>query len=106
MRGQDPFLVSGVAVRSEPSEPERGGRPKRFLSLRAAGVDALDASRHMLDRMWDGVELRRSTSGTGWRAARMCILTQLLGYKNAAIYEGGWNQWYRSNPEDIVQQPS
>lgn len=52
-----------VAVRTGPSEPERGGRPKRFLLLTAAGLDALDASRHMLDRMWDGVELRRSTSG-------------------------------------------
>ena len=60
----DRLVAKGyVAVRPGPSELERGGRPKRFLSLRAAGVDALDASRHMLDRMWDGVELRRSTSG-------------------------------------------
>ncbi len=33
--------------------------------------------------------------GTGWRATRMCTLTQLLGYKNVAIYEGGWNEWYQ-----------
>ncbi len=60
----DRLVAKGyVAVRPGASETERGGRPKRFLSLRAAGVDALDASRHMLDRMWDGVELRRSTSG-------------------------------------------
>ncbi len=52
-----------VAVRPGLAEPERGGRPKRFLSLEPAGADALDASRHMLDRMWDGVELRRSASG-------------------------------------------
>jgi len=44
--------------------------------------------------------------GTGWRAARMCILAQLLEYENCAIYEGGWNQWYRRHPEDIVQQAS
>ena len=44
--------------------------------------------------------------GTGWRAARMCILTQLLRCENVAIYEGGWNEWYRKNPQDIVQQPS
>ena len=37
--------------------------------------------------------------GTGWRAARMYLLTQLLGYKNVAIYEGGWNEWYRRNPD-------
>ena len=44
--------------------------------------------------------------GTGWRAARMCILTQLLGYENSVIYEGGWNEWYRRHPEDIIQQGS
>jgi 3-mercaptopyruvate sulfurtransferase SseA len=44
--------------------------------------------------------------GTGWRAARMCILTQLLGYNNSDIYEGGWNEWYRRHPEDIIQQAS
>lgn len=33
--------------------------------------------------------------GTGWRAARMYALTQLLEYKNVAIYEGGWNEWYQ-----------
>ncbi len=51
-----------IAVRPGPAAPDRGGRPKRFLSLEAAGADALAASRHMLDRMWDGVELNRSTS--------------------------------------------
>ena len=40
--------------------------------------------------------------GTGWRAARMCALTQLLGYTNAAIYEGGWNEWYQRNPRAAV----
>ncbi len=36
--------------------------------------------------------------GTGWRAARMCVLTQFLGYRNVAIYEGGWNEWYQLTP--------
>ena len=51
-----------VATRSGAPEPERGGRPKRFFTLEPGGLDALAASRHMLDRMWDGVELRRSAS--------------------------------------------
>ncbi len=51
-----------VDVRPGPAEPERGGRPKRFLALKPAGIDALDATRHMLDRMWDGVQFRRSQS--------------------------------------------
>ena len=30
--------------------------------------------------------------GTGWRAARMCALTQMAGYEWVSIYEGGWNE--------------
>lgn len=44
--------------------------------------------------------------GTGWRAARMCILSQAAGYTHTAVYEGGWNEWYRRHPEDIVHHPS
>ena len=44
--------------------------------------------------------------GTGWRAARMCIVAQAAGYPNTAVYEGGWNEWYRRHPEDIVQHLS
>ncbi len=51
-----------VSSRPGPREPERGGRPKRFFSLKPAGADALEASRHMLNRMWQDVELRRSPS--------------------------------------------
>ena len=35
----------------------RGGRAKRHYRLRPSGACALRASRAMLDRMWDGVEL-------------------------------------------------
>lgn len=37
--------------------PERGGRAKRFYRLEAAGVDALQRSRDLLDRMWEDVRL-------------------------------------------------
>ncbi len=37
--------------------PYRGGRSKRHFRLRAAGVQALAASRRMLDAMWEGLEL-------------------------------------------------
>jgi molybdopterin synthase sulfurtransferase len=43
--------------------------------------------------------------GTGWRASRMCALTQALGYTNVAIYDGGWNEWHRRHPEDGVEKP-
>jgi len=43
--------------------------------------------------------------GTGWRASRMCALTQALGYTNAAIYDGGWNEWHRRHPEHGVERP-
>jgi len=44
--------------------------------------------------------------GTGWRASRMCALTRALGYKNVAIYDGGWNEWHRRHPEDGSERPS
>ena len=48
---------------SEPT-PERGGRSKRFYSLRPAGASALKASRARLDGMWAGLtpDLRRVRS--------------------------------------------
>lgn len=39
------------------AEPRRGGRARRHYRIEAAGVRALRASRGMLDRMWDGVDL-------------------------------------------------
>ncbi len=50
-----------VARAGEPS-PNRGGRPKRYFTIRPAGADALEASRRMLERMWENLELRRRTT--------------------------------------------
>ena len=36
--------------------PRRGGRAKRHFRLESAGMRALQASRGMLDSMWDGVD--------------------------------------------------
>ena len=36
--------------------PRRGGRAKRHFRLEEAGMRALQASRGMLDSMWDGVD--------------------------------------------------
>ena len=44
--------------------------------------------------------------GTGWRASRMWALTCALGYTNAAIYDGGWNEWQQRHPEDGRERPS
>jgi len=45
-------------IRSTESEPrpERGGRPRRLLSVTPAGVDQLRRSREALFRLWDGLE--------------------------------------------------
>jgi thiosulfate/3-mercaptopyruvate sulfurtransferase len=43
--------------------------------------------------------------GTGWRASRMCVLTQSLGYSNVSIYDGGWNEWQQRHPEDGIDKP-
>ncbi len=47
-----------ISSRSGPSTPERGGRSKRFYGLEPGGATALEASRTILDRMWEDVELR------------------------------------------------
>jgi DNA-binding PadR family transcriptional regulator len=39
---------------SDPT-PQRGGRSKRYFTLKAAGVAALKRSRQALDRMWADV---------------------------------------------------
>ena len=59
-------LESKGYVKSSLSDPtpERGGRSKRYFTLRAAGATALRQSRERLARMWDGldVDLRRTRS--------------------------------------------
>ena len=45
-----------VSSRLGAATPERGGRPKRFSRLEAAGLAQLQASRRALVRMWDGYE--------------------------------------------------
>lgn len=44
--------------------PERGGRSKRYFTIRAAGVAALRQSRERMERMWHGLEsdLRKARS--------------------------------------------
>ena len=31
--------------------------------------------------------------GTGWRAGVPWFITQLAGWENTYIYDGGWNAW-------------
>lgn len=46
-------------VRSKLGEPtpERGGRAKRYYRLELAGLQALERTREMYARLWDGLEL-------------------------------------------------
>ena len=47
-------------VRSWKGEPgaSRGGKAKRFFELQPAGIEALESTRAVRDRMWEGVEAR------------------------------------------------
>ncbi len=38
--------------------PQRGGRSKRYFKLLPKGVQALEESRDMFNRMWQGVQLK------------------------------------------------
>ena len=31
--------------------------------------------------------------GTGWRAAEVLLYADVIGVKNASVYDGGWNEW-------------
>jgi DNA-binding PadR family transcriptional regulator len=42
--------------RLEHGSPERGGRPRRYVSLTVRGMRELQHSRAALLRMWDGLE--------------------------------------------------
>jgi len=46
-----------VESREGESAPVRGGRARRLFRVAVAGVTALQASREMLDQMWEGVEV-------------------------------------------------
>jgi DNA-binding PadR family transcriptional regulator len=39
--------------------PEREGSAKRYFTITAAGIRALEEARSLQARMWDGIELRR-----------------------------------------------
>jgi PadR family transcriptional regulator PadR len=45
-----------IASRMSDPTPARGGRSKRHVALRPAGVRALRRSREFLDRMWEGLD--------------------------------------------------
>ena len=44
-----------LSSREGPPTPVRGGRAKRHFRIDPAGVQALGATRNMLERMWEGV---------------------------------------------------
>ena len=49
-----------VASYQGEASPVRGGRARRHYRLSAAGSRTLEASRRMLDRLWEGLALGRS----------------------------------------------
>ena len=63
-RLEDKELVSSYEGEAQ---PRRGGRARRHFRVEPAGARALEATRGMMERMWDGVELPRSSAGRGGR---------------------------------------
>ena len=45
------------------SLPERGGRARRHFALTPEGATALHTARRMMDRMWDGADVRGAGGG-------------------------------------------
>ncbi|MBD3277160.1 MAG: thiosulfate sulfurtransferase, partial [Candidatus Aegiribacteria sp.] len=59
-----------------------------------------------IERNWidAGLSPERRTAfycGTGWRASEAFFSTLLLGWKNIAVFDGGWMEW-SSHPENPV----
>ena len=46
-----------VASRQGDPDPVRGGHPRRFYRITAAGKSALAHAQRVLERLWEGVEL-------------------------------------------------
>jgi len=63
-RLEDKELVSSFEGEAQ---PRRGGRARRHFRVEPAGARALEATRGMMERMWDGVELPGSSAGRGGR---------------------------------------
>ena len=48
--------------------------------------------------LWKGQNIKKGDKlafycGTGWRAGVPWFITQLAGWENTYIYDGGWNAW-------------
>jgi 3-mercaptopyruvate sulfurtransferase SseA len=41
--------------------------------------------------------------GTGWRAAEVLFYADVLGLKNIALYDGGWNEWSMDSSNPVEQ---
>lgn len=46
-----------LRLRDVPGGADRGGQPRRHFSITSAGVTALEASRALQSRMWNGIQL-------------------------------------------------
>lgn len=49
-----------VSSRTGEPTPTRGGRARRFYRIERAGVQALEQTKTMLDRLWRGVQFPRT----------------------------------------------
>ena len=58
--GAKGYLVSRVGE----ATPVRGGRATRYFQIEPQGIEALQASRAMLDQMWEGVWFETQKEGT------------------------------------------
>jgi thiosulfate/3-mercaptopyruvate sulfurtransferase len=75
-------------------------------------VSSAESLNAMLTRLQSALEVKNIKKadriiwycGTAWRASRMCVLTQALGYTNVAIYDGGWNEWQQLHPGDGIPE--
>ena len=55
----DRLVEKGYLKSREAGAADRGGQPRRFFSVTAAGVTALEDARALQARMWQGIQLTK-----------------------------------------------
>ncbi len=71
-------------------------------------IDNTMLSYHEIESIWEEAHIAPNKKmlyycGTGWRASEAFFFAHLMGRKNIAIYDGGWNEWCQNeaNPFEL-----
>ncbi len=84
---------------------DSGSTPNSLEAFR--NIDNTMKNGYEIESTWKDLGINRDKNlsffcGTGWRAAEVITYTDVLGFKNTSLYDGGWNEW-SSDPSNPVE---